>query len=127
MMGTAPTTPAPTHPIPGRIASVLNVLATLIAHARHFAATATTRAATREFATAASVFGTYDLPPILHRVQRGLLRALALRDYLLARAARGRALRFAWPPRIELQPYPRPPARPAPAQSPTPLHPRRPA
>ncbi len=33
------------------------------------------------------------------------LRALALREYLLARAARGRTLRFAWPPRIALQPH----------------------
>jgi hypothetical protein len=118
-----PTTP---HPIPGRIASVLHVLAALIAHARHFAATAATRVAAPEFATAASVFGTYDLPPILHRVQRGLLRALALRDYLLARAARGRDLRFAWPPRVELHPHHRPPARPDAAPRPTPLHRRRP-
>ena len=51
----------------------------------------------------------------MHRMQRGLLRALALRDYLLARAARGHNLRFAWPPRVELQPHHRPPAKPAPA------------
>jgi len=87
----------------------------LIAHARHFAATATTRVAAPEFATAAAVFGTDHLPTILHRMQRGLLRALALRDYLLARAARGHNLRFAWPPRVELQPHHRPPAKPAPA------------
>ena len=128
MARTAPATPAPKtrHPIPGRIGAVLHVLVTLIAHARHFAATAATRVAAPEFATAASVFGTYDLPPILHRIQRGLLRALALRDYLLARAARGRDLRFAWPPRIALQPHHRPPARPAPAQCPTPVHRRGP-
>ena len=105
--------PIPGRPIPGRIGAVLNVLAALIAHARHFAATATTRVAAPEFATAAAVFGTYDLPTILHRMQRGLLRALALRDYLLARAARGHNLRFAWPPRVELQPHHRPPAKPA--------------
>ena len=115
MIETAPA-PAPTkpRPIPGRIGAVLHVLAALIAHARHFAATATTRVAAPEFATAAAVFGTYDLPTILHRMQRGLLRALALRDYLLARAARGHNLRFAWPPRVELQPHHRPPAKPAP-------------
>jgi hypothetical protein len=124
---TAPTTPTQPHPIPGRIGAVLHVLATLIAHARHFAATATTRVADPEFATAAAVFGTYDLPPILHRIQRGLHRALALRDYLLARAARGSNLRFAWPPRIDLLPHHRPPARPAPGPRPPPLQPRRPA
>jgi len=49
----------------------------------------------------------------LNRMQRGLLRALALRDYLLARAARGHNLRFAWPPCVALQPHHRRPARPA--------------
>ena len=80
MARTAPTTPAPTkpRPIPGRIGAVLHVIAALIAHARHFAATASTRVAAPEFATAAAVFGTHDLPTILHRMQRGLRRALAL-------------------------------------------------
>ena len=108
------TTPSPTKPraIPGRIGAVLRVLTTLIAHARFFTATATTRVEVPEFATAAAVFGTYDLTTILFRMQRGLRRALALRDYLLARAARGHNLRFAWPPRVELQPHHRPPAKP---------------
>ena len=116
MAQTAPTNQTPTkpRPIPGRIGAVLHVLAALIAHARHFAATATTRVAAPEFATAAAVFGTYDLPTIVQRMQRGILRALALRDYLLARAARGQNLRFAWPPRVALQPHHRPPAKPAP-------------
>lgn len=128
MAPTAPTTPAPTkpRPIPGRIGAVLTVLATLITHARHFAATATTRVSTPEFATAAAVFGTDHLPTILHRMQRGLLRALALQEYLLARAARGRNLRFAWPPCVALQPHHRPPAKPAPGPRPAPVHPRRP-
>ena len=123
MTRTARTSP---HPITGRIAAVLNVVAALIAHARHVAATAITRAATPEFAPAAALFGTHELPPILHRVQRGLLRALALRDYLLARAARGHELRFAWPPRIELLPHHRPPARPAPPPRAKPRQPGRP-
>ncbi len=128
MARTAPPTPTPTkpRPIPGRIGAVLTLLATLITHARHFAATATARAATPEFATAAAVFGTDHVPTILSRMQRGLLRALALHEYLLARAARGRTLRFAWPPRVALQPRHRPPARPAPGPRPGSLHPRRP-
>jgi hypothetical protein len=97
---------------------VLTVLHALIAYARHFAATAADRAAVPEFATAAAVFGTYDVAVILHRVRRGLLRALALQRYLLARAARGRNLRFAWPPRVALQPHHRPP--PGPARAPRP-------
>jgi hypothetical protein len=128
MRRTDPPTPAPAkpRPIPGRIGGVLKVLAALIAHARHFAATATTHAETPEFAVAAAVFGTYNLPTILHRMQRGLLRALALRDYLLARAARGHNLRFIWPPYVELQPHHRPPAKPVPRPRRAPLHPRRP-
>ena len=125
---TEPTTHTPTkpRPIPGRIGAVLKILAALIAHARHFTATATTRVAAPEFATAAVVFGTYNLPTILQRMQRGLLRALALRDYLLTRAARGHNLRFAWPPRIELQPHHRPPAKPPSGPRPAPRHPCRP-
>ena len=128
MTQAAPTThpPAKPRPIPGRIGAVLKILAALIAHARHFTATATTRVAAPEFATAAAVFGTYNLPTILHRMQRGLLRALALQQYLLARAARGHNLRFAWPPCVELQPHHRPPAQPAPRPRPAPLHPRGP-
>ncbi len=128
MTRAAPTTPAPAkpRPIPGRIGAVLHVLAALIAHARHFAATAATRVAAPEFATAAAVCGTSDLPTILQRMQRGMLRALALRDYLFARAARGRNLRFAWPPRVALQPHHRPPAEPAPRPRSAPLPPRRP-
>ena len=128
MTRAAPTTPSPTKPraIPGRIGAVLNVLAVLIGHARQFAATAVTRAAVPEFATAAAVFGTEHVPTILHRMQRGMLRALALRDYLFARAARGRDLRFAWPPRVELLPRHCPPVGPARRPRAAPLRPRRP-
>jgi hypothetical protein len=112
MPSTAPDQGKP-RPTPGRIGAVLTVLHALIAHARHFAATAATQAAVPEFVTVAAVFGTHDLPVILHRVQRGILRALALHNYLLARAARGRNLRFAWPPYVELQPHHRPPPGPA--------------
>jgi hypothetical protein len=128
MTRAAPTSPASKEPrpIPGRIGAVLHVLAVLIGHARHFAATAVARAAVPEFATAAAVFGTSNLPTILHRMQRGMLRALALRDYLLSRAARGRNLRFAWPQRVELLPHHRPPAGPARRPQAAPLRPRRP-
>ncbi len=88
---------------------MLAVLHALIAHARSFAATAAARAVAPEFATVAAVFGTYELPVILHRVQLGILRAVALQNYLLDRAARGRNLRFAWPPRAALRPHHRAP------------------
>ena len=92
------------RPISGRIWGIITILTTLINHARHFAATAKTRVEVPEFATAAAIFGTYDLPTIQLRMQRGILRALALRDYLLARARRRRNLRFAWKPTVELPP-----------------------
>ena len=129
MVETPPTTPAPTKPRPilGRIGGVLRVLATLVAHARYFAATAKTRVDVPEFATAAAVFGTYDLQTILFRMKRGILHALALRDYLLARSARGHNLRFAWPPYVELQPHHRPPAKLAKPAPRLPSAPRRPS
>jgi hypothetical protein len=99
---------------------VLSVLHTLIAYARQFSATAAARAAVPEFATVAAIFGTYDVPIIRHRLQRGIQRALALQRYLLARAARGRNLRFAWPPYVALQPHHRPP--PGPARAPRQAH-----
>ena len=128
MTRTAPTTPPPTkpRPIPGRIGAVLRVVAALIAHARHFAATAATHVSAPEFATAAAVFGTYDLPTIQLRMRRGMLRALALQQYLFERAARGCNLRFLWPPRVELQPHHRPPAKPARRPRSKPHQPRRP-
>ena len=123
MAATTPTPKRP-HPIPGRIGSVLKVLYAFIAHARQFASTATARAAAPEFAPAAAVFGTYDLPVILLRMQRGILRALSLQRYLLARAARGRNLRFIWPRYVDLQPHHRPPASPTPVKRSTPIRPR---
>ncbi len=123
MTRAAPTKP---RPIPGRIGSVLRVVAGLIAYARHFAATAAARVAVPEFATAAAVLGTYDLPTILHRMRRGMLRALALQEYLLARAARGRDLRFLRPPYSALQPHRHPPAKPQAAPQAKPIGPRRP-
>ena len=96
----------------GRIGAVLRVLSTIITYARHFTATAHTRVAVPEFATAAAIFGTYDLPIILLRMRRGLLRALALQRYLLERAARGRNLRFSRKPYADLQPHHRPPPNP---------------
>ncbi len=123
-MTPAAPTPNPPRPIPGRIGGVLAVIQALIAHARYFAATVTARSAAPEFAPVAAILGTYDLPIILLRVQRGILRALALQRYLLARAAKGRNLRFSWPPYVDLQPHHRPPAKPAPAKQSAPTRPR---
>lgn len=100
------------RPVPGRIGGVLRVVRALIAYGQYFAANAAARATETQFATVAAVFGTYDLPTILFRVRRGLRRALALQRYLMARAACGRNLRFAWAPTTQPQPRHRPPALP---------------
>jgi hypothetical protein len=121
-----PPTDKKTRAIPGRIGAVLHVLAVLVAHARHLAATAATRAAIPQFQTAAVLFGTYDIPTIQFRLRRGMLRALALRDYLLARAARGHNLRFIRKPYLDLQPHHRPPAKPPRAPRAEPRKPSRP-
>jgi hypothetical protein len=110
MNAEAQATPEPTRRINERIAFVLHVARGLIAYARHF--TAAERVAIPEIAMAAAIFGTCDLAPILFRMRRGILRALALERYLLDLAARGRTLRFHRPDYLVLLPHHHPPAQP---------------
>ena len=86
------TVPAAT--IPERLAALLHVVRVLLGHGRRLAETVPERAANMEFATLAAVCGTYNLPSILARLQRGILRAMALERYLLARAEKGREIAF---------------------------------
>ena len=94
---TAPTTSEPALPmnrlgsiVPKRLAALIHIVRVLLGHGRRFAETAATHAAKPQFATIGAVFGTRDLTVILARVQRGILRAMALERYLLARAEKGR-------------------------------------
>jgi hypothetical protein len=75
-----------------RIAEILLLLQTLAAYGRHLAAAIPQRGLWRGFATIAKFFGTAAIPEIAVRVQRGILRALALQAVLLRRAGRGRDL-----------------------------------
>jgi len=123
MEHTAPTStrPAPPDPtqdrasrtLPARLAALLHVVRVLLGHGRRLTQTVPERAANVEFATLAAVWGTYTLPTILARLQRGILRAMALERYLLARAAKGREIGFVYykDPR-DCTPA-RPPAEPA--------------
>jgi len=114
MEHTAPTSAQPTPPdstqdrptpgLPARLAALLYVVRVLLGHGRRLAETVPDRAATVEFASLAAVFGTYSLSTILARVQRGILRAMALERYLLARGARGHEIAF-------VDPRPRAPAK----------------
>jgi hypothetical protein len=88
---------APARTIPARIAALLHTVRILLGYGRHLAETATHRSATSDFNSIAVCFGTGRLCAILAHLQRGILRATALQNVLLARAARGRDIDFAAP------------------------------
>jgi hypothetical protein len=97
-----PSTPTPEHgsdttPAPARIAEILLLLQALAAYGRHLADSIPRRTLWRGFATVAQFFGTAAIPDITLRIQRGILRALALQSVLLKRAERGRDLVFLSP------------------------------
>ena len=101
----------PAATIPERLAALLHVVRVLLGHGRRLAETVPGRAANVEFATLAAVCGTYNLPSILARLQRGILRAMALERYLLARAQKGRDIAFVeWRTRTPAKPPVTPPA-----------------
>ncbi len=96
----SPTEPQPDRPgrtIPARIAALLHTVRILLGYGRHLAETAQHRSASPDFNAIAACFGTGRLYAILAHLQRGILRATALERVLLARAARGRDIRFAAP------------------------------
>jgi hypothetical protein len=103
--------------MPERLAALLHVVRILLSHGRRLAETTTSQAASPSFSTVAAVLGTYNLPVILARVQRGILRLIALDNYLLARLEKGRDIAV-------LQPRDRtpisPPEEPRPVQTPKP-------
>jgi hypothetical protein len=126
MEHTAPTTSRPASPdpaqdrsgctvpaatIPERLAALLHVVRVLLGHGRRLAKTTPDHAASGKFAILAAVCGTYSLPSILARVQRGILRAMALERYLLARAQKGRDIAVVeWRERTPAKPPVTPPA-----------------
>jgi hypothetical protein len=85
-------------PMPTYIAAILSVVRVLLGYGKHLDQTLPDRAAHTGFPTLAAGFGTHDLRRILSHVQRGILRAMMLRQYLLARAAQGRDIEPAPPP-----------------------------
>ncbi len=95
--------------MPQRLAALLHVVRVLLSHGRRLVETVPARTANVEFAALAAVCGTYTLATILARLQRGILRAMALERYLLARAAKGREIGFVY----YKDPRERAPAKPA--------------
>jgi hypothetical protein len=106
--------------MPGRIAALLHTVRILLGFGRHLVETAKDRSASPDFNAIAACFGTGRLYAILAHLQRGLLRATALENVLLARAARGWDIRFT-APRKHATAAPAAPADP-PADPPTGQH-----
>ena len=99
------------------IDTLLRVGRYLLGYGRHMIDTVRQRAAAPNFAAIAACFGTARLPAIIARLNRGILRCIALERVLLARAAAGRDIPFTPRQRQTLQPGPDAP-EPAPAALP---------
>ena len=115
----------PTRTIPVRIAALLHTVRILLGFGRHLAETATHRSASPDFNPIAACFGTGRVYAILAHLQRGILRATALENVLLARAARGRDIqvvarreRATETPAAPADPPTDPPAAEQPAEAP---------
>jgi len=77
-------------PMPTCIAAILGMVRVLLGYGKHLDATLPDRTDHPGFSAIAIGFGTHDLRRILAHVQRGIMRAMMLQKYLLARAAQGR-------------------------------------
>jgi hypothetical protein len=75
--------------MPARIAALLHTVRIMLGFGRHLEATAKQRSGSSDFNAIAACFGTGRLFAIMAHLQRGILRATALENVLLARAARG--------------------------------------
>ena len=76
--------------VPTFIAAILSVVQTLLGYGKHLDRTLPDQTSHPRFPTLAAGFGTHDIRRILAHVQRGILRAMMLERFLLARAAQGR-------------------------------------
>ena len=76
--------------MPTCIAAILSLVRVLLDYGKHLDAILPDHAEHPRFPTLAAAFGTHDIRRILAHVQRGILRAMMLERFLLARAAQGR-------------------------------------
>jgi hypothetical protein len=100
MEADVPATPHPTSPpdppdhsgttMPEYIAALLHTVGILLGYGRHLLATVRQRATAPTFPAIAACFGTANLSTIHAHLNRGILRATALQNMLLARAETGR-------------------------------------
>jgi hypothetical protein len=110
-----PQDPTATTP-PSNITIILHVARILLDYGRHLIDTIRDRANAPNFSAIAACFGTANLATILAHLNRGLLRATALENVLLARAAAGQDIEL--PDRRPRAPEPQPaPTATGPEQS----------
>ena len=84
--------------LPPGIAFVLRLVRTLLGYGRQLDQALPQQADHPRFPTLAAGFGTHDIKRILAHIQRGILRAMMLERYLLARAAADRDIEPVHPP-----------------------------
>ena len=80
--------------MPEYIAALLHAVRILLGYGHHLLGTVKQRATTPTFPTIAACFGTANLSTIMAHLNRGILRATALKHVLLARAATGRDIKI---------------------------------
>jgi len=117
--------PTHTNPLfgrPTRLGSLAYVVRTLLDYGKHLADTVVKRAKQPAFASIAVGFGTADLPLIMARIQRGIIRTIALARMLDDRLATGRDLRPCMLPCYRTRPWPLPEPDPVDAVARTPRH-----
>jgi len=78
--------------MPHNVTVMLHVARILLGYGRNLIDTIRHRAAAPSFDAIAATFGTANLATILNHLNRGIMRAVALERFLLARAATGRDL-----------------------------------
>jgi hypothetical protein len=112
--------PGKTTPVPEYISAFLYAVGILLDYGRHLLGTVKHRSTAPTFPTIAAAFGTANLATILARLNRGILRAMALEHVLLARAATGRDINMVTrrTRTDEPQPAPTPPQPEQPADQP---------
>ena len=98
---TSEPSPSPVPPkdraVPPYLAFLLRIVGSLLRYGRQLDDVLPTKTDHPRFPTLAAGFGTHDIKRILAHVQRGILRAMMLQRFLLARAAQNRDIEPATP------------------------------
>src|SRR5580692_10276168 len=97
---TVPARTMPARTMPARIAALLHTVRIMLGFGRNLAETAKQRSTSHDFNAIAACFGTGRLFAIMAHLQRGILRATALENVLLERAARGRDIGLGAPRKL---------------------------